>query len=195
MELDDSQLVDRARSGDKRAFRILVERYQKRVYGIAYGVVRNEEDALDVSQEAFIKVHRNLARFQGTSSFYTWLYRIVVNLCIDQKRRKSRAMQVDFDDSRDHGDVAEDSGGRISGSPYRDPARAVSDAELRDEMDRAMSALSDKHRRVVVLRELEGLSYKEIADVEEISVGTVMSRLHHARQNLQSSLRRYMKRE
>jgi RNA polymerase sigma-70 factor, ECF subfamily len=195
LELDDSQLVDRARSGDKRAFRILVERYQKRVYGIAYGVVRNEEDALDVSQEAFIKVHRNLARFQGTSSFYTWLYRIVVNLCIDQKRRKSRAMQVDFDDSRDHGDVAEDSGGRISGSPYRDPARAVSDAELRDEMDRAMSALSDKHRRVVVLRELEGLSYKEIADVEEISVGTVMSRLHHARQNLQSSLRRYMKRE
>ena len=195
MELDDSQLVDRARSGDKRAFRILVERYQKRVYGIAYGVVRNEEDALDVTQEAFIKVHRNLARFQGTSSFYTWLYRIVVNLCIDLKRRKSRAMQVDFDDSLDHGDVAGDSGGRISGSPYRDPARAASDTELRQEMDRAMSALSGKHRRVVVLREMEGLSYKEIADVEEISVGTVMSRLHHARQNLQSSLRRYMKRE
>ena len=174
---------------------MLVERYQHRVYGIAYGIVRNEDDAMDVAQEAFIKVHRYLPRFQGTSSFYTWLYRIVVNLCIDHKRKAGRATEVDFDDTLDHGKSAEEAEGRIQGTGFQSPEKSFRNAELREELSRAMNGLSEKHRQVILLREVEGLSYKEIAEVLEISVGTVMSRLHHARQNMQGTLKRFLKRE
>ncbi len=195
VERDDSELVSLARDGDRKAFKLLVQRYQQRVYGIAYGIVRNEEDALDISQQAFIKVHKHLPRFQGTSSFYTWLYRIVVNLCIDHKRRAARSMTVDYDDALDHEGGVASVNSAIAESPFRDPAKELAGSELRRELGRAMDGLSEKHRQVILLREIEGLSYKEIAEVLDISVGTVMSRLHHARHNLQSALRRYLKRE
>lgn len=150
---------------------------------------------MDVTQEAFIKVHRHLARFQGSSSFYTWLYRIVVNLCIDHKRRSSRGAQVDFDDAIGHEESVAQSAGRIAGSPPPNPEKELRRSELNQELGRAVAGLSEKHKQVILLREIEGLSYKEIAEVLDISVGTVMSRLHHARQNLQSSMRRYLKRE
>ena len=150
---------------------------------------------MDITQEAFIKVHRHLGRFQGSSSFYTWLYRIVVNLCIDHVRKASRSSTVDFDDSIDHRRAAAESGGRIAATPIAAPDTELKRKELNAEIRRAVERLSEKHRQVIVLREFEGLAYKEIADILEISVGTVMSRLHHARQNLQSALRRYMRRE
>jgi RNA polymerase sigma-70 factor (ECF subfamily) len=187
LEPADQQLVERAKNGDRAAFRALVERYQQRVYGIAFGIVRHPEDAMDVTQEAFIKVHKHLARFQGSSSFYTWLYRIVVNLCIDHRRRSGRSRSVDFDDSLDHSEHTE-----MGPTPIRDPGSEFGRRELRGQIGRAVDELSDKHRQVILLREIEGLSYKEIADTLDISVGTVMSRLHHARQNLQVSLKRYM---
>ena len=195
MEHDDRELITRVIKGDQRSFRELVQRYQQRVYAIAFGVVRNEEDALDITQEAFIKVHRHLPSFQGSSSFYTWLYRIVVNLCIDQVRRSGRSALVDFDDGVDHGPAARDAEGRYQAIRIDDPARHLGRQELRGEIQRALDGLSQKHREVIMLREIEGLSYKEIAEVLDISVGTVMSRLHHARQNLQSALRRYLGRE
>ncbi len=150
---------------------------------------------MDVTQEAFIKVHRHIGRFQGSSSFYTWLYRIVVNLCIDFKRKAARATEVDYDDKLDHRRAVAESGGLVTATASGDPSKELGRRELRHEIGRALDGLSEKHRQVIVLREIEGLSYKEIAEVLDISVGTVMSRLHHARQNLQSSLRRYLKRE
>ena len=186
LEQSDQELVERAQKGDRAAFRVLVQRYQKRVYSIAYGVVRNEEDAFDVTQEAFIKVHRYLGNFQGSASFYTWLYRIVINLCIDHKRRSSKGPHVDFDDSLDHERTAMEAGS----TPIRDPAKEFRRKELRAQIGQAIDGLSEKHKQVILLREVEGLSYKEMAEVLDISVGTVMSRLHHARQNLQNSLRK-----
>ncbi len=100
----DQDLVERSVKGDQKAFRQLVERYQRKVYAIAYGVVRNPDAALDVTQDTFVKVYRNLATFKGDSSFYTWIYRIVLNLCIDRKRRQARQAEVDYDDGISHGE-------------------------------------------------------------------------------------------
>ena len=187
----DTELVAQVQRGNRSAFRALYDRYSQRVYGIAYGVVRNSEDAMDITQQAFIKVHRHLDQFQGSSSFYTWLYRIVLNLSIDHVR-KGRGAAVDFDDALDHQSASMMSGGNFASMPIRDPASEIGRKELLEHLDKALDGLSAKHRQVILLREIEGLSYKEIADVLDISVGTVMSRLHHARQNLQVSLRRYL---
>jgi RNA polymerase sigma-70 factor (ECF subfamily) len=190
----DNELVDLARIGDQTAFRLLVERYQKRVFAVAFGVVKNEEDALDVTQDAFVKVYRYLGRFHGTSSFYTWLYRIVVNLCIDHVRKSNRVGLVDYDDGTNHHHGVDSSAGRFAGVPTPTPGEDLHRKELGTELSRALDALSEKHRQVIVLREIEGLSYNDMAEVLGVSVGTVMSRLHHARHNMQATLRRYMSR-
>jgi RNA polymerase sigma-70 factor, ECF subfamily len=187
--VDDRTLVDRARQGDRESFRQLVERYQKRVYGIAYGMVFNAEDALDISQESFIRVHRYLGSFQGTSSFYTWLYRIVVNLCVDHLRHKSHDATVDYDDTLLH----EAGGTGAQPAPLPDPQHAAVDKELGEQLERAMRQLSPIHRAVLNLREVEGLSYQEMAKVMGCSVGTIMSRLFHARRRMQKALLPYLR--
>ena len=192
METSDLNLVKRARNGDKDAFRELVERYQRKVFSIAYGMVNNREDAMDLSQDAFLKVYHNLDRFEGSSSFYTWLYRIVVNVCIDHIRKTGRRVQVDYDDQilREGGVEGED---RIRPSSLGvDPVKAYGRKELLEQIRTALDALSPIHKQAIVLRELQGLSYQEMAEVMEVSKGTVMSRLHHARKNLQEKLQGYV---
>ncbi|MCK5798286.1 MAG: sigma-70 family RNA polymerase sigma factor, partial [Deltaproteobacteria bacterium] len=188
MSADDNSLVLRCQAGDQRAFKELVSRYQRRVYGIAFGVVRNPEDAMDVAQEAFIKVHRYLDRFKGSSSFYTWLYRIVVNLAIDHLRRRRKAQMVDYDDARLHGDAGGGPDEIVPMSLGADPDRALMRGELRAHLDAALDRLSANHRAVIMMREVEGLSYTEMAEAMSCSKGTIMSRLFHARRNLQGAL-------
>ncbi len=183
---EDRELIEQARQGDRGAFQMLVEKYQKRVYGIAYGMVFNADDALDVAQEAFIRVHRYLGSFQGSSSFYTWLYRIVVNLCVDHLRHRSHEAGMEYDDQLAHVDASD-----TEPSLLADPHRALGDKELREEIERAMSQLSPIHRAVLTLREVEGLSYQEMAKVMSCSVGTIMSRLFHARKRMQKMLAAY----
>jgi RNA polymerase sigma-70 factor, ECF subfamily len=186
---DDRELVDAARQGDRAAFRVLFERYHRRAYALAHGVVRNPDDALDVVQDAFIKAHRYLDKFEGTSSFYTWLYRIVMNLAIDHLRKTRRARAVDFTDrtvQEDDTRVGDDElVPRILGGH---PGRALQDKEIRARIEQALSELSENHRAVLVMRELEGLSYEEMAQVMGCSKGTIMSRLFHARRNMQKRL-------
>ena len=190
MEVSDRTLVSRYQKGNQEAFKILVERYQKKVYSIAYGMVHNMEDAMDISQEAFIKVHKYLDNFKGTSSFYTWLYRIVVNLSIDYLRKTGRFSDVDYDDSLDH---ATDSGKTgVLGMVDGNPAKKLAAKEMGEKIGRAISTLSPNHRAVIVMREIEGLSYGEMAKVLKCSQGTVMSRLHHARLKLQKALGDYL---
>ena len=193
MAKDERQLVRRAKRGDEKAFRTLMERYRRKVYSIAYGMVHNPEAAYDISQEVFIKVYRYLGSFQGSSSFYTWLYRISVNLSIDWLRKQGRHDLVDFDDSllRREPDGAEAM--VVPTLQDSDPLKALGRKELRDQIARAFESLSEKHRAVLLLREVEGLSYDEIARALKIHKGTVMSRLHHARRNLQRVLRSYVK--
>jgi RNA polymerase sigma-70 factor, ECF subfamily len=187
--IDDQELVDRARGGDDGAFRALFERYHRRAYSLALGVVRNPDDALDVVQDGFIKAHRYIGKFEGTSSFYTWLYRIVMNLAIDHLRRTRRVRSVDFNDALAHeesGVVGEDS--LLPRLLDENPGKSLIRKEMREHMSTALAELSDNHRAVLVMRELEGLSYEEMAQVMQCSKGTIMSRLFHARRNMQKRL-------
>lgn len=183
--VDDHELVRAAREGDRDAFKTLFERYHRRAYALAFGVLRHQDDALDVVQDAFIKAHKYLDKFEGNSSFYTWLYRIVMNLAIDHLRKHRRVKPVELDESRI------DEGGDDSLLPRilgANPGRALMDKEIRKRIDAALEELSENHRAVLVMRELEGLSYEEMAQAMACSKGTIMSRLFHARRNMQKRL-------
>lgn len=187
-DANDLELVDAAKQGDRRAFRILTQRYQRKVYAVAYGFLRNREDALDVVQEAFIKVHRYLEKFEGNSSFYTWLYRIVANLCIDHIRRNKRHRGVEFDDAlrHDDNDVPDPLTSTLQG--LGDPTEMMRRKEIMSAFSDSLQHLSDKHRAVIVMREVQGMSYEEMAKAMDCSKGTIMSRLFHARRNMQKLL-------
>jgi RNA polymerase sigma-70 factor, ECF subfamily len=186
---EDDALVERARSGDRAAFQLLFQRYQRRAYAVALGVVKRHEDALDVVQDAFIKVHKHLGTFQGTSSFYTWLYRIVMNLSIDQLRRKRKITEWGDDIQKD--DAIGD-GTLLPRMPNENPGRTVVRRELNAKIQAALDTLPEYHRAVIVLREVEGLSYEEMAQALEVPKGTIMSRLFHARRKMQEQLQPYL---
>ena len=188
----DAELVARVQAGDRDAFRELFEKYHRRAFAVALGVVKNKQDAMDVVQDAFIKVHHHIQNFQGSSSFYTWLYRIVMNLSIDHIRRVSRKKGVDYDDtiSRE-GHVAGD-GALLPSISDSNPGKTVLRRELSDAIRAALDTLPEYHREVILLREVEGLSYEEMAEVLDVPKGTIMSRLFHARRKMQEQLSEYL---
>ena len=188
---EDYELILRAQTGDKRAFKMLVERYQKRAFGIAYGMLRNHDDALDASQEAFVRVYRNLDRFKGDSAFYTWFYRIVVNVCIDHCRKHGKVRKLEYDETYRRRDEAELPMEVIGNTRDMRPDVSFEQSELGDAIALALEKLSENHRTIILLREVEGLSYDEIAEAVDCNIGTVMSRLHHARKHLQKLLKEY----
>jgi RNA polymerase sigma-70 factor, ECF subfamily len=189
---DDHQLVMRAKRGDEEAFRTLMERYRKKVFSIAYGMVRNQETALDICQEVFIKVHRYLESFQGTSSFYTWLYRISINLSIDFIRKQGKSDAVEYDDAIGRREPDDAEAWIVPTLLDHNPLQALNRKELGEHLSEALATISEKHRAILLLREVEGLSYEDIARTLKIHKGTVMSRLHHARKNLQRAMRQYL---
>lgn len=186
---DDLDLVQRVQAGDASAFRALFDRYNRRVFAIALGVVKNQDDALDVVQEAFIKVHKHIGNFQGSSSFYTWLYRIVMNLAIDHIRRSRKV--VDFDERLNRDDAAGD-GALLPSVSGEDPTRDLSRKELSSRIQAALDELPEYHRAVILLREVEEMSYEDMATVLEVPKGTIMSRLFHARRKMQEQLGSYV---
>jgi RNA polymerase sigma-70 factor (ECF subfamily) len=155
-------------------------------------MLRNREDSLDVVQETFTKAYQSLDRFKGDASFYTWVYRIAVNLCIDHQRRESKLPVASLEPrSADHaGDRAEDPlAGLPDATEQGDPFQRTRDAEIAQGLARAIAELTPEHRAVILLREVDGLSYEEISQVLDVPKGTVMSRLHYARRQLQERLR------
>lgn len=192
MEETDLNLVKRARNGDRDAFGVLVERYQRKIFGLCFGMVRNKDDAMDLVQETFVKVFKNLDRFEGQSSFYTWTYRIATNVCIDFLRRAKRTRAVDYDDAIGRDEDVDDAGMLLPSRLGVSPSKVLGRKELIEKLNEALGQLSPAHRQAILLREVEGLSYQEMADVMEISIGTVMSRLHHARKNMQKYLAEYV---
>lgn len=192
--MDEASLVEQCRKGDKKAFCYLVERYQKKLFSVAYGMLHQPDDAMDVVQEAFLKVHRHLPNFQGNSSFYTWMYRIVINLSIDFIRKEGRHQSTDYDDTNLQNQESPISDEALLPSRSGcNPVEALKNKELGAQIRKAIDNLSPNHRAVIVLRELEGMNYEEIADTLECSKGTVMSRLHHARSKLRVILEGYLK--
>jgi RNA polymerase sigma-70 factor (ECF subfamily) len=189
-ETEDDELVRRCQKGDKNAFRQLFVRYHRRAYGLALGVVHNPDAALDVVQEAFLKAHKHIDSFEGSSSFYTWLYRIVMNVAIDHLRKQQRSPTMDFDETMAGADDEAVAGDEpiLPRLLNANPARELQRKEIREKIQIALGRLSENHRAVLVLRELDGLSYEEMAKIMKCSKGTIMSRLFHARKNMQKHL-------
>ncbi len=181
---DDAVLVRGAQRGDMAAFEELVARHRDKIYARAYSMMRNEEEAIDLSQEAWVKGWQRLTQFHGESSFGTWMTRIVINLCLDQLRKQKRQRTESIEE------MNEDSGGVERQMPVVtiNPTAGLERGELRQRIDRALSQLSHEHRTVLVLHEFEELEYKEIAKVMGCSIGTIMSRLFYARRKMAALL-------
>jgi RNA polymerase sigma-70 factor (ECF subfamily) len=179
----DKRLILRAQAGDTGAFRLLVERHQRRVFAIALGLVRDEQDAREIAQEAFLRVHKGLPEFHGGSSFFTWLYRIVTNLSIDLMRKPSRReAELHFALEADDGESP------LLPASDADPYDVVRRGQLSLRIQAALEQLPPYHRGVILMREVEGMSYEEMAEAMQVSKGTIMSRLFHARKKLQRAL-------
>jgi RNA polymerase sigma-70 factor (ECF subfamily) len=184
VQVNDRELVQKCQAGDMSAFEELVSRYHQKVFTVILGLLRSREDALEVAQETFFRAYRKIHSFQGDSSFYTWIYRIAVNLAIDAQRRQKRN-PLDFRESMDG--VLE-----AQNEVAKDPFADVHDKQLRENLIKAINDLTPEHKAVIVLRTIEGLSYKDIGAILGCSEGTVMSRLHYARKKLQEKLSAFL---
>jgi RNA polymerase sigma-70 factor (ECF subfamily) len=180
---DEARLIERSLSGDSQAFGDLVCRYQDRLYNAVVHIIRCRTEAEDVVQEAFVQAYVKLQTFKFNSQFYTWLYRIAVNVSISHRRR--RKVELSVEQNRDAtGDEPLDT--------FTSPSEPLERAERKVKLQRAMAQLTEEHRTIIVLRHMEEFSYEEIANILEISVGTVRSRLHRARAQLLTHLRKLM---
>jgi RNA polymerase sigma-70 factor (ECF subfamily) len=172
---EDLELIHRSQAGDTEAFGELVTNYRTKIFSMIYGIVGNECDAWDLAQEGFLKAWRSIHCFQGRSSFYTWLYRITINVTIDSLRRRCHRREVELDDAIP--------------SLLPGPGVNCERAEIREQVYAALAQLTPEHRAVIVLKEIENLQCQEIADILDLSLGTVLSRLFYGRKKLQFILR------
>src|SRR6188474_599936 len=188
---DDETLVRAAQRGNMVAFEELVARHRDKIYARAYTMMRNEDEAVDLSQEAWVKGWQRLVQFQGESSFTTWMTRIVINLCLDQLRKKKRQRAESIEE------MDEESGGVERQMPVVtvNPTEGLERSELRQRIDQALTQLSYEHRTVLILHEFEELEYKEIAKRMQCSIGTVMSRLFYARRKMAALMASYKREE
>lgn len=180
MDHSDEELVRKCQRGDQGAFQELVSRYYQRIYKMILGLLRDRDDALEASQETFLRAHQKIKSFRGGSSFYTWLYRIAFNMVIDARRKQKRsplALRQSLDTVPDEQIIDE-----------KDPFAELRDKQLGERILAAINQLTPEQRAVIILRTVEGLSYREIGKVLRCSEGTVMSRLHYARKKLQNIL-------
>jgi RNA polymerase sigma-70 factor (ECF subfamily) len=190
-QVPDEVLVRRAQDGDMVAFEELVARHRDKLFARAISMMRNEDDANDLSQEAWVKAWQRLKQFQGESSFATWMTRIVINLCLDQLRKNKRQRAESIQQ------MEEDAGGveRQMPTVTFNPTDGLEKTELRARIDRALTQLSYEHRTVLILHEFEDLEHKEVAKRMQCSIGTVMSRLFYARRRMASLMASYKREE
>jgi RNA polymerase sigma-70 factor, ECF subfamily len=179
-DLDDQQLIARIKGGDGRSFDVLVKRYQDRINNLCRYMLENRQDAEDAAQDTFLKAYRNLNAYRPSASFYTWLYRVAVNTCLDHKRKISLRSLWFLSDNEDRADSFP--------SNIPSPEAAYSNKQSMQSLRSALNKLSKKLRVVIVLKELDRLSYEEIAEILEVSVGTVKSRISRAREELQKNI-------
>lgn len=188
----DLQIVRRVQEGDVAAFDQLVTKYRGRVYAVVYNMTSNREDASDLTQDAFIKSFQSINRFQGQSSFFTWLYRIAVNSTLTHLRKNRLRTFFSFEKINEDDKVSAEVIAALTddtGADHDTFAR-----ELQEKLNEAMQKLSIRHRTVITLFEIDGLGHQEIAEIMNCSVGTVRSRLHYAKQLLQAELQPYIRR-
>ncbi len=189
-DIPEGDLVRRARDGDISAYDDLVKRYQERIYATIYHMTSNHEDASDLAQEAFIKAFSALKSFKGGSSFYTWLYRIAINKTINFLKQRKNKIHLSLNDLDFNAENDPDLVALVS---HKTPHREAGLLELQKKLNEALLKLSDSHRMVVVLHDIQGLSHEEVGEIVGCNVGTVRSRLFYARQQLQGFLAEYAK--
>ncbi|MCG0240062.1 MAG: sigma-70 family RNA polymerase sigma factor [Firmicutes bacterium] len=184
---EEAKLVERARQGDVDAFEALIIQYERKVYNLAYRLTGNPEDASDLAQEAFVRVYQSLGDFRGDSSFATWLYRIVANACRDELRRRQRQRTVSLEVT-----VENEDGEMVR--QYADegegPDQTLERVELQRLVRETLATLDEDHRQILILRDFQDLSYQDIADLLNLSLGTVKSRINRARHALKVKLAR-----
>jgi len=174
----EQDLILRCQRGDQGAFKEIFDQYHKKVYRIAYGMVRQREDAIDIVQEVFIKLFRSIRNFKGKSKFYTYLYRMTMNTAIDHARKMRKPSQL----------KSEEDWAQFPDTTEKEPDRLLFQKELEERINWAMAKLPGEQRIALILREVEGLSYKEMAETMGCSIGTIMSRLHYGRKRVQQLL-------
>jgi RNA polymerase sigma-70 factor (ECF subfamily) len=182
--LDEAALVSAAQTGDLEAFEELVARHRDKFYARAFSMVRSQDEAVDLTQEAWIKIWQRLDQFQGGSGFATWGTRVLINVCLDFLRKKKRLAEDSVEQMNDESGGVE----RLLPPVVDNPTKRLEQAELRNRLDEGMAQLTEEHRAVLVLHAYEGLEYKEIAERVGCSLGTVMSRLFYARRRLAAAL-------
>ena len=183
-------LVERSRAGDMAAYDELIRCYQERIYATVYNMTSNHEDASDLAQETFIKAFQSLKSFKGQSSFYTWLYRIAVNKTINFLKKRNRHKPMSLDDLDSHVENNPDLVSLISDDT---PRRDVRLTELQEKLNEAIQKLSEAHRLVVIMHDVQGMPHEQIGEILGCNTGTVRSRLFYARQQLQAALSDYLK--
>ncbi|WP_269542667.1 RNA polymerase sigma factor [Cerasicoccus fimbriatus] len=186
---DDAVLVKRVQAGEMAAFDQLVSKYRERLFSVVYNLTSNRDDANDLTQEAFIRAFRSISKFKGKSSFFTWLYRIAVNTTITHLKRSRKRRFFSFEQMDEEGPASAKLESLASRAKTDKPTYM---RELQEKLNDALQKLSVKHRTVVVLYEIEGLSHQEIAEITKTSEGTVRSRLHYAKQQLRETLKDYL---
>jgi RNA polymerase sigma-70 factor, ECF subfamily len=187
-DVSELDLVKRCQAGQAEAFDELVTRYRTRIFAMIYNMVHNEQDAWDLAQDSFIKTWKSINRFRGQSSFYTWIYRIVMNVTIDWLRKKQiKGSGAEFDDAIQLKEIDPASRTVPKADPL--PHERMQRTEIRAKIDNAIDQLSPEHRAVILMKEIEEMQYHEIAETLGCSIGTVMSRLFYARKKLQNLLK------
>ena len=188
VNVSELDLVKQCQAGQTEAFDQLVNRYRSRVFAMIYNMVHNEQDAWDLAQDSFVKAWKSIKRFRGQSSFYTWLYRIVMNVTIDHARKKQiKGTGTEFNDEVKLGEIEPAARTAPRSEPL--PHRQMERSEIRARIDAAIAQLTPEHRAVILMKETEDMQYHEIAEALGCSIGTVMSRLFYARKRLQNLLR------
>ncbi len=183
--IDEWFIIEQAKKGDARAFEILIEKHQKRIFSIAYRIAGNQEDAADMTQEVLIKIFRNIKKFKGKSKFSTWLYRVATNTCLDEVKKLNKQVvyslqeEIETEDGKISAEIADTA---------MTPEERLEQREIRGVVNIAISMLSDEHKKIIILREIEGFSYDEIAAILKCSAGTVKSRISRAREQLRNIL-------
>jgi RNA polymerase sigma-70 factor (ECF subfamily) len=179
----DDVLVQKCKNGDLDAFDQLVKRYETKVYSLAYRFTGNHADANDLAQETFIRVYQALSSFRGDSSFATWLYRVASNVCRDELRRQQRRKKISLDEM-----MSQAGGNLYLADEGESPEESLEKSELQQAVQKCLNSLSDEHRLILIMREIQGLSYEEIAAALDCSLGTVKSRLNRSRQALKQKI-------
>jgi RNA polymerase sigma-70 factor, ECF subfamily len=180
---EETEMISRCQQGDQEALKEIFDKYHKKVYRIAYGVVRQREEALDIVQEVFIKLFRSIKNFKGRSNFYTYLYRMVMNTAIDHTRKTGKHFISSLDDEGSF---------EPSDEVEKGPERILLQKELEERVKWAMEKLPAEQKAALIFRDVEGLSYQEMAEAMGCSIGTVMSRLHYGRKRIQELLKDYV---